>query len=313
VTKVKFIAFGIVSLLLFSCQRELSNISNQDCEIGNLEIETWECTSADTYQLTINFKHNQATNQLFDVYIRNNVKIGTFKSTDLPIKIKDFKRSGNSHDFIKVVVQEKPDCFAVAEFKPPVCEKTKCTISDLKIEAGECTSENTYTLYINFKHNLPANTSFELFTRNNKKIGSYKIKDLPVKIKDFNKSSSSHDFIKVIIDGFPDCYLVDEFLAPDCKNKECIISNMAVDIGECTSNTKYNLHLNFKHANAGNTFFDVFIRDNKLIGTYKLSELPIKIKDFKLSGKDYDYIKVCINDKPDCCNVIEFKAPNCKD
>ncbi|MDQ3551066.1 MAG: hypothetical protein M3413_06035 [Bacteroidota bacterium] len=312
-TKVKSIAYWIFILALWGCHRDTSFISNQECKISDLVIETGECTSTNTYHLTINFRHNQGNNQHFDVYIRNNIKIGTFKSSDLPIKIKDFKRSGNSHDFIKVVAHEIPGCFAVAEFKPPVCEKHNCSISDLKTETGECTSDNTYNLYVNFKHNLPANTTFDLFTRNNHKIGSYKVQDLPIKINDFHKSGSSHDFIKVVINGYPDCYLVHEFKPPECKKKECSISNVVVHIGECTSDNTYNLHINFNHANAGNALFNVYIRDNKLVGTYKLSELPIKIKDFKLSGRDHDFIRVCINDNPDCCKIIEFKPPNCKD
>lgn len=311
--KVTSIVFWIFILALTGCQKDISFISDRECEISDLVIETGECTSNNAYHLTINFKHNLGNNHSFDIYTRNNQKIGTFKSSDLPIKIKDFKRSGNSHDFIKVVVHEKPGCFAVAEFEPPTCEKNKCLISDLRTETGECTSDNTYHLQINFKHNLPAQTTFELFTRNNNKLGTYKIQDLPIKIKDFKKSSSNHDFIKVVINGYPNCYLVHEFQSPECKKEECSITNLKVDIGECTSDNTYNLHINFNHANAGNAFFDVFIRDNKLIGTYKSSELPIKIKDFKTSGRNYDYIKVCINDNAHCCKAIEFKPPNCKD
>ena len=61
----------------------------------------------------------------------------------------------------------------------------------------------------------------------------------------------------------------------------------------------------------GNDFFDVFVRNNEFIGFFPLAELPVTIEEFEMSGLDYDYVKVCINDNPDCCAEIEFMPPEC--
>lgn len=216
-TTVKFIAYCVIIFALLGCHRDRNVIEEKDCIISDLKIETGECTSDHTYVLSINFKHNRSNNQLFDVYIRNNIKIGTYKASDLPIKIKDFKRSGKSHDFIKVTAHGNPHCSAVAEFKPPECEKSQCYISDLKAEVGECTSKNTYHLTINFKPHSAGNALFDVFVRDNKRIGTYKISDLPVIIKDFTTSGKDYDFIKICINDNSDCCKVVEFKAPDCK------------------------------------------------------------------------------------------------
>lgn len=311
VAKVTIIAGCILLLLFLSCHRE-DHWPNDKCSLTNLEIETGKCTSPSTYDLTLNFKYHNAGNKFFNVYARNNKLIGTFKLADLPLTIKDFKRSGNEYDFIKIVINEHPDCFVVAEFKPPVCEEGECKIAELKTSVGACNADGTYHLLIDFKHQDAGNQFFNVFVRNDKLIGTYKLADLPLTLKNFQRSGNVYDFIKIAINDKPGCFVVAEFKPPACKEESCAITDLKTDIGECTSDSTYNLKINFEHHNAGNDYFDVFIRNNIRIGTYKLKDLPLTIKNFKVSGKDFDYLRICINDKADCCKAIEFKAPGCK-
>ena len=53
------------------------------------------------------------------------------------------------------------------------------------------------------------------------------------------------------------------------------------------------------------------MRDNQLLGYYLLSDLPLTIPDFEISGSENDYIRICINDNEDCCNEIEWDPPQC--
>ena len=48
-----------------------------------------------------------------------------------------------------------------------------------------------------------------------------------------------------------------------------------------------------------------------MIAQFQLSELPLTIEDFPLSGYENDYIKVCVNNNQDCCEEIEWSAPDC--
>ena len=283
------------------------------CSINELRTDVGECHADGTYNLTINFNHHNAGNEYFNVYGRDAKLLGTYKLANLPITINHFKRSGNDHDFIKVVINDREDCFAVAEFKPPACEERKCTINELRTDVGECHSDGTYNLKINFNHHNAGNEYFNVYGRNGILIGTYKLANLPITINNFKRSGNDHDFIKVVINDREDCFALAEFKPPVCEERKCSINELRTDVGECTSDTTYNLTINFNHHNAGNDYFDVFIRDNKRIGTYKLSELPLTIKNFKLSGRDYDFIRICINDQADCCKAVEFQAPKCRD
>lgn len=85
-----------------------------------------------------------------------------------------------------------------------------------------------------------------------------------------------------------------------------------MEAGSCISDSAYNLTIDFYFENANNEFFKVFGSENKYIGIYKLSDLLVTIPDFKKSGKDYDFVKACINDNSGCCSEAEIKSPDCQ-
>ncbi|NQU51127.1 MAG: hypothetical protein HQ522_01165, partial [Bacteroidetes bacterium] len=120
-----------------------------------------------------------------------------------------------------------------------------------------------------------------------------------------------YDFIKVCINDNADCCKVSEFLAPDCSVNECEIWGLSLTAGECITDSTYNLTINFNHQNTTNSWFEVFTRNNNNIGIFELSDLPLTITDFEKSGLEYDYIKIAINDNPDCIKANEIKPPGC--
>src|SRR5690606_35227255 len=185
--------------------------------------------------------------------------------------------SGKEFDFIKVIIKDNPECFAVAEFKPPACKEEECDISELSTDAGECLEDGTYKLTINFVYKNPGNKYFDVFAREGKLIGTYELAKLPITIKNFKPSGHDHDFIKVAINDRPDCFAATEFKPPACKEPECSITDLKTDIGECNADGSYNITINFDYKNPGNKYFDVYVREGKLIGTYELAKLPITI------------------------------------
>lgn len=92
-----------------------------DCEVFNLEVTVGDCNDDDTYALTIDFNYNNADNALFDVYARDNVHVGTYALAQLPITIQNFPDSELSHDFIKISINDTPDCYTVLEWESPNC------------------------------------------------------------------------------------------------------------------------------------------------------------------------------------------------
>lgn len=307
----KYLFFAIALISMIACKKENSRVDQ--CTIEKLIITPMECNTDSTYSVKIDFNHDGMEGQSFDVFVRNNEQIGNYSIDSLPIILKNFKRSGKEYDLIKICINDRLDCCLVEEFLPPKCEIEEVEIKAIRTKLGECTSDSTYRLTIDFDHStLSANAKFNLFARNNKKIGTYPVKDLPLVLSNFQLSGKAEDFIKICIDGYPNSCKEYEFLPPICSVKKCSISNLKVDQGACTSDSTYALTINFKTENPGNEYFDVYVRNGISIGYYKLSDLPLTIKNFKESGKEYDYIKVCINDHPDCCQVIEFLTKDCK-
>ena len=115
----------------------------------------------------------------------------------------------------------------------------------------------------------------------------------------------------------PDCCQEIEFMPPSCLNEDttieelCEISNLVAEIGECTSDSTYILEINFEVANPDNESFDLFVRGDQLIDFFPITDLPIRLDSFSASGLDFDFIKVCVNDNPDCCQEIEFLPSDC--
>ena len=187
-----------------------------------------------------------------------------------------------------------------------------CEVWDLEAMPGACAADDTYQLTLDFRYENPGNDFFEVFVRNDERIGTYKLSDLPLTIEDFERSGSDYDFIKVCINDRPGCCEAVEFRPPECREESCEVRDLTVDPGECVTENTYDLTLDFIYENPGNDFFEVFVRNDERIGYYKLSDLPLKIEGFERSGSDYDFIKVCINDRPGCCKAVEFEPPGCE-
>ncbi len=190
----------------------------------------------------------------------------------------------------------------------------ECEISELEVEVGECNNDETYSLTINFEYEGTDQEFFDLYVRNDEFIGYYALADLPLTIENFELSGYDNDYIKVCINDNLDCCEEIEWEAPDCDGNgdDCEISELEVEVGECNNDDTYSLTINFEYENTGDQeFFDLFVRNNVLIGYFALADLPLTIENFELSGYDNDYIKVCINDNSDCCEEIEWEAPDC--
>lgn len=279
------------------------------CSISDLEVGVGDCTSEETYVLELDFQYEHADNEFFDLFVRNDELIGYYRLADLPLRLEDFPISGYDYDFIKVCINDNPDCCKEIEFMPPSCAGD-CKVFDLEADTGVCVNSDLYELNINFEYENATHTRFEVFVRNNVRIGNYALSELPLKIPEFERSGNDYDLIKVCMSDDPDCCEVIEFMPPDCDG-ECKIYDIVTEIGPCTSDSTYVLELDFQVDHPGNDFYELWVRDNIYLGYFRIDELPLRLDDFKLSGKDYDFLRICINDVPDCCKETEWMSPDC--
>ncbi|HYQ56432.1 MAG TPA: hypothetical protein VEP89_03715 [Draconibacterium sp.] len=303
----RYLSALVLLTLLIGC----SKVDQTNCLIENIELHIAECLTDSTILINISSNNEVADINSLSVF-NGDVPLGAFDFNELPLEIEavsDFDKDSSS---FSVCVTEHPNCCKDFMLALPNCSNLSCTITELSVDPGECTGNNMYNLFLNFSYENTGNDFFNVFGREDKLIGTYKLADLPINIENFEASGNDYDFIKVCINDRPDCCKVAEFLAPNCA-AECTITELSVDRGECINDSTYSITINFTYSNPGNDFFEVFGRDNKYYGYFNLSELPVTINEFRKSDNEFDLVKVCINDNENCCKLKEIESPNCND
>lgn len=308
--------FVVRDLVFQDCQDvvQLGTVScddNAPCEIYDLVVETGDCNSDGTFNVWINFQVQNPTDDQFDV-LGNGVVLGTFSLSDLPLHITNFPSSGNTGNYVKVCINDNPDCCRIKQFVGPNCSGNACEITNLAVQTGDCNNDGTYKAWVNFSVQNPGNSSFDLWG-NGQYIGNFPLSSLPLLIPNFpGDNNGPNDVIKVCINDNPDCCKVLEFPAPNCQGQgNCEIYDLTVETGPCNNDGTYKVKVNFQVQNPGNNSFDLW-GNGQYLGNFPLSGLPLTIPNFPGDNNGpNDVIKVCINDNPNCCKVKEFPAPNC--
>ena len=195
------------------------------------------------------------------------------------------------------------------------CENnTECIIYDLEVVTGDCNSDNTYNMTINFQYEeIGEQEYFDLYARNDELIGYFPLSSLPLTIINFPTSGLDYDYVKVCINDITDCCKEIEWLPPNCSGQgsNCEIISLDLVAGECNDDgSTYNLLLDFDFDNTnGQEFFEIYFRDDVFYDYFQLSALPITMNNFPSSGLENDFIKIVINDMPECSENIEWINP----
>ena len=291
---------------------------SNNCDITNLTVEVGECTGDSTYKIWVNFNVLNSNASTFVLWA-NGVQLGTFNLSQLPLAIPNFPWNGGQNDYIKVCVQNQGAvCCAEKEFAVPQCLfNNNCEISNLAVQTGQCTSDSSYQLWVNFNaQNPPANT-FGVWA-NGQFLGTFNLSQLPLAIPNFPWNGGQNDFIKVCFvnaAGPTNCCATKEFAVPQCFfSGPCEINNLMLDPGQCSSDSSYQLWVNFTVQNPPSAMFTVWANGTQ-IGTYNLNQLPLLIQNFPWNGGNFDVIKICLGGNaagtPPCCLSKEFEVPGC--
>ena len=288
------------------------------CGIFDLEVKTGDCFSNGTYEVWINFQTPANTLNKFGVWSGTGKFLGFFSTANLPIYIKNFPASGNSTD--KVIVCFNSACCETLEFNAPDCASQPCNIVDLVVDVGDCTSDSTYKIAINFHLSGPVpgvNLPFTVSTTSGQFLGTFNTADLPITILNFPWSGNSTDAIKICVGNSVTTYCckVKEFKAPACLGDPCGIFNLKVETGDCNADGTYQIWVNFQSTASLSGAFGVWAGNGTFLGVYSVNDLPVHIKNFPGSGNPVDVVKVCLigttAGTPLCCRTKEFKAPDC--
>jgi len=284
------------------------------CEIYDVKVETGDCLPNGQYKIKLDFKVVGATNDLFDVWAGNGQYLGHFPLNQLPVSL-TFPAGGGTVDKIKICINDNPNCCRTHEFKAPVCPPTPCSINDLRVETGDCTSDSTYKLTLNFKSpNVSATDSFNVYAANGDFLGRFAYADLPVSITNYPWGGNNVDAVKICISNT--CCRTKEFNVPACFYKDCGIGDIKVDVGDCIDQKKYKITLNFNTTlptPGADALFGVWAGNGDFLGYYGTAALPLSLV-FPRSGDASDALKICLLNADSvkiCCKIVEFKPPVC--
>jgi hypothetical protein len=287
------------------------------CNISEIVVDPQECDGEGTYSLVLNFEYQGTSNQSFNVFAANDVLIGTYLFSDLPVTIANYPERDADFDFIKICENDNPDCCQAHEFEGLNCNEggDECSITEVFAEAYAC-NDTSNLVFIDISFIASGDTSSQFtIVGNGVNYGNFSYgEDFYTVGPVAANCETIYEFI--VVDSSNDnCrgeFVFEEALCCE-ETPSCNISEIVVDPQECDGEGTYSLVLNFEYQGTTNQFFNVFAANDVLIGTYLFSDLPVTIANFPERDADFDFIKICENDNPDCCQAYEFEGLNCNE
>lgn len=274
------------------------------CIIYNIHAIPQPCSEEDFFSVLIDFDYQNVSSEGFSVS-GNGEEYGEFSYEDVPILIDSFP--GNGTQFLEFVIADlvNPDCFDAIEIGVLGCEDI-CEISNLIVDPGQCTGNNTYSVFVNFDFENVLGVGFDLFA-NGEFFGFFNYDDLPLTIEEFPASGNDLDTITVQENDNPDCFATLVFEAPgDC---ECHIFEATAEHTGCTTDSTFGISLEFFYENLPGDFVDVFF-DGVFLGFYSVLDLPLAINNIP-EGDGTGVLTVCANDLLSCCANVVIEKVQC--
>ena len=280
--------------------------NNTDCKIYDMFAEAGECNDAGQLFVDIEFKVENPGDAGF--VIRGNGQVydtfdyGQVYYTIGPIDAKCDKI------FEFIVADLEKQCKAVYVFDKPLCcgDESECRISEIEVYEVECNNNGTINFTLDFEYTDLNSGVFLLYDHSSDVVERYAYRDLPVRIKSFKPRDKQYQFIKICDSEFDDCCKAHEFKSPDCfDNVDCFISDLRILEMDYTAAGNLIVVVDFAYQADRNVGLDIFANGQFLYYETEIdTPLEIVIENFDLN--DSIYLKLCINDKPDCCSGITF-------
>jgi hypothetical protein len=189
-------------------------------------------------------------------------------------------------------------------------EVGECAIVGFEMFDLHCDTDSTYAYSFNAEFINPTDDHFDLWV-NNELIGFYLISDLPLSLSGITPRNSTHDIIKICVNDNPECCFILEYERPTCLTEgECGIVDFEMFDIHCDTDSTYAYSFNAEFINPTDDHFDLWV-NNELIGFYLISDLPLSLSGITPRNSTHDIIKICVNDNPECCYVLEYLRPEC--
>jgi hypothetical protein len=278
------------------------------CEIGNLDIEVLPCDAFGEYNAVLDFDHSNTSGSF--IVRANLISYGTFNYADLPVTIGSF--IGNGTDYTIEVEDNGPVAGCMSSFVMTGVDcPIACDITAVETEALECTSDSTYSVFLDFNYSGSVSTQFKVNASNGQLVGTYAYSQLPVTINNFPAYGATLETMTIFDAENPDCIATKSFDALSCQTVlPCEISGITATASDCDSANMFTVTIDLTYANVGATF-NLTGNNGANYGTYSYTQLPITVGPLIGNGTiEYEFFAADV-DNPNCVNETTVGIIDC--
>ena len=264
------------------------------CRLGELFAVATPCADDGSYYLEVDFKYEQ-TSDGFEVYV-DGQSYGKHRYSELPLRIGPFYQGIVPTEYHELTIKDlEKDCKASTKVRP--CQANGCQFSAVQVEPVDCADGQFYAK-VKYRVNDPNGRGFLIFAEG-QLFGPYAYEsDEQIVLGPFSADGvTSYDFLFVDLDD-PTCFGYVEIDPVSCE-EDCKITEARAEILDCKADGTYQVKIDFKYESANNEYFDILTNNARIIGTYKLSDLPVVV-ELPLDPNEVG-LQICINDNPNCC------------
>ena len=261
----------------------------------------------ETYTLVLDFDYANTDQDGFDVFGPGGIFVGYFLYVNLPITITNFPAITNATSYIKVQNNDNADCFGILEFIVPNCEGA-CALTNLVVEAGECTDGHYYGI-LDFDHTNTVADSFRLRI-DNVFIGTFAYSALPLTVGPYAGNGTTVHHFLVRDKGLETCFDEYEMAPVNCEPVgDCSIYDMTYEVTPCIEG-HYFVVLDFEYSNPAADHFKVQ-GNGQQYGSFSYTALPIVLGPFAGDGTTvHEFVAKDLGNL-ECQDHVVVPAVNC--
>ncbi len=271
-----------------------------DCAIFDLCATPINCDLEDLYA-EIHFDYEGG---LDSVKVKaNGQRLGLFSVLAQPIIVGPLDVGQKGIEFL-VYDPSSPDCASAFYLEDTDCP---CAIDNLEMGVGDCTSDSTYVLELDFS--TDAFTTFELVV-NGTSFGAYHTDQLPLRLPDFPASGRVWDDLEICATDGSLCCTEMPVESPACARKTCTFDEITAEFVGCEEGDLY-IAIDLETSGTRSDYF-VLHSNRGFEAKYAYAELPVVVGP--LRPKDHDLI-IELSDyaQPDCTARLELDDMDCDD
>ena len=280
----------------------------EECMIWDVSIGGLECAAGEeTFSMFLNFNYQGVENDFFEVW-NNEEYLGLYSLDSLPVALDGIPGTGETA-LLEICINDQPDCCTELEYLAPFC--ASCSIFDLTVEPVMCTSDSTFSAWIDFEHEGLDSNGVDIYAGDNY-LGFFPLVT-PVLVPNLPAGEGGLLVSVCSADTFPEalCCASVEIEALECMEPPCPIGTVTAEATECDSNGMFEVILNIELLTGDADGGFLVAGNGNTYGSFDYSDLPITIGPLEGDSMTaWEFIAIDLANT-ECSNFVELGIIDC--